>query len=220
MDNQPRPPVGGNGQTPNNKPTGPAPLDKFDFDKDLDATPAVPGPLLHQQVAGKPTNKGKTLVMILLTVLLLAAVAAAGYFYWQTMQTQNQVNQKQSQVESLTAENGRLKSDVAKAGDIEPVASPSDSEQVKIAAVKYVCAGMSTTCDDLKAETPKIEGDSAKVSTSDTLAGMAVYLKRVKVGAITEWVAFFSTQNGISKAMVEKYSFPASLLGPGEVKDN
>jgi len=152
MDNKQRTPL-------RSAPT-PAPLDKFDFDKDLDSTPITPGPLLHQQVAGKHTSKGKTVGMILLTVLLLAAVGAAGYMYWQNMQLQDQVNQKQSQVSTLTTENAKLNDDITQVKEAdEEAVKVSDEDQAKLVASAAVQAA--TENKDLLASITKVKGDFA-----------------------------------------------------------
>lgn len=157
----------------------------------------------------------------LLALLFLGAAGYAGYEYMQASDQNSKLSQKDQQIASLTQQKSQLEADAQKseATPAEP-AQPSDADQVKQAAIQYVCAGMTASCTNLKADAPKISTDYAKVAISDSqTTGIAVYLKRVKTSS-TGWVAFFSSQNGIPKATVDKYSFPASLLGAGEVKDN
>lgn len=156
----------------------------------------------------------------LLAVLFLGAAGYAGYQYMQTSDQNDKLSQKDQQIASLTQQKSQLEADAQKSAKPAEPAQPSDTDQVKQAAIQYVCAGMTASCTNLKADAPKISTDYAKVAVNDSQAtGIAVYLKRVKTSS-TSWVAFFSSQNGIPKATVEKYSFPASLLGAGEVKDN
>lgn len=158
-------------------------------------------------------------IWIVLALLILGAGGYFGYTYWQDQN--DKLAQKDAQIASLNADNSKLKSDAAASESAKPAepAQPSDADQVKQVAIQYVCAGMTASCANLKTDTPKISTDFAKVTVNDTQAGLSVYLKRVKTPS-AGWIAFYSTQNGIPKAAVDKYSFPASLLSAGEVEDN
>lgn len=186
------------------------------FQVDPSVFDEVPGTHFPAMQAKKKRSSAP--IWIVLVLLVLGAGGYFGYTYWQ--QQNDKLAQKDQQIASLTTQKAQLEADAqkAEAKPAEP-AQPSDADQVKQAAIQYVCAGMTASCVNLKADTPKISTDYAKVTVNDTQAGLAVYLKRVKTPA-TGWIAFFSTQNGIPKSTVDKYSFPATLLSAGEVKDN
>lgn len=220
MDNKPRTPYTGNDRA-NNVPAGstptPAPLAQFDFDKDLDEGPTHPGPLMQQHHVMQPAKKSrKGLWATLIILLVLALAGAGGYFYWQNMQTQDKLNQKDSELSTLATENAKLKSEVE---DQKEEAEPKElTPAEKIAADKTAITSVVTARihaptkskdEKLAVNIMKQNEQFAYVNAGAASGGGAAAYVLKKVDNL--WVIVFSGQDKIPAEMIEVYSIPVEF---------
>jgi cytoskeletal protein RodZ len=224
MDNKPRVPFTGNDQPSNNAPTepagAPASLANFDFDRELDKAPVNPGPLMHQQPSTpgheltKKSKKG--LWMTLVTLLVLALVGAAGYFYWQNMQTQDQVNQKQATLDTLTTENAKLKKDVQDVTTTPIAKEPTAAEKLaadKTAITDVITARLHAPTKDkdvkLTLNIMKQDDNFAYVNAGSANSSAAAAYILKKVGDV--WAIVYGGQEKVSQADVNAYTIPTDF---------